>query len=87
VLDLERVARYTIPFHLLLPWILWGLAALDQEAPIWLFLALHLVFPVLLIASYRYWRGQGLDVVLLVVVNHAATFVSGALAAWLAAAT
>jgi hypothetical protein len=80
------IARYTIVAHLLLPWILWGLALWHHQAPVALFMFLHVAFPVLLVATYRHWKGQGVDVILLIIINHVATLVSGALAGWVASA-
>lgn len=79
-LSLERVARVSIPIHFALPWILWALSVFGSEAPVLLFMALHVLFPVVAVATYRYWRGQGFDLLLLIAVNHAVTFVSGAVA-------
>lgn len=79
-LDLEQVARVTIPLHFALPWILWGLAWVGPSAPVMLFMALHVLFPVLAVVTYRYWKGQGFDLLLLIVVNHVVTLISGALA-------
>lgn len=83
-LKLEVVARYTIPIHLVLPWALWGLAVLHPAAPVWFFLSVHVLFPVVLVVTYRYWRGQGAELALLVGVNHVATLLSGAVASWVA---
>ena len=85
-LDLARVARWSIPLHLALPWLLWALGTLDPAAPVWVWAAVHVLFPVVLVGTYRLWRGQGLEVGLLIAINHGATFVSGALAAVVAAA-
>ncbi len=84
--DLARVARLSVPAHLALPWLLWALARVDPAAPVWLWAALHVLFPPILLATYRWWRGQGLEVALLIAINHAATFASGALVAVVAAA-
>ena len=83
-IEVESLARYSIPIHALLPWILWGLSRLGTEVPVALFMAFHLVFPEVAVASYRYWRGQGIELLVLLAVNHAVTFVSAALAGGLA---
>jgi hypothetical protein len=70
--------------HAALPWVLWGLAHFDDAAPLVLFAALHLAFPVVLVATFRWWRGQGGDIALLVVANHITTFASGGIASWVA---
>lgn len=83
-LDLERVARISIPLHFALPWILWAMSWLGPGAPVMLFVAFHVLFPVVAVVTYRYWRGQGIDLLMLVVVNHAVTFISGGLAGLIA---
>ncbi len=83
-IQVAALGRYTIPVHLLLPWVLWGLTVIDPAAPMWFFVAVHGLFPVAVVATYPWWRGQGMDLALLVAVNHAATFLSGAVAGWVA---
>ena len=83
-IDLHLVARISLPVHALLPWVLWGLAWIDPSISFAIFIALHALFPILLLLSYRWWRGQGTDLALLVTFNHLATFASGAIASGLA---
>ena len=83
---LARLARYTIPFHLLLPWLLWALSLISDQLPFAVFVAFHALFPVVLVITFRWWKNEILELVMLLVVNHLATFVSGALAAWVASA-
>lgn len=83
---LARLARYTIPFHLLLPWVLWALSFISGQAPFALFVAFHALFPVVLVITFRWWKNEIIELVMLVAINHLATFVSGALAAWVASA-
>lgn len=79
---LARLARYTIPFHLLLPWLLWGLSFIGPQVPFALFVAFHVLFPVVLVVTFRWWKNEIVELLMLVVINHLATFVSGAIAAW-----
>jgi hypothetical protein len=77
--DLAAVARITIPVHLLLPWLLWGLATAFPQAPVVFFVGVHVLFPVVLVGTYPLWRGQGIEVALLIGMNHGATLASAAL--------
>ena len=83
-IDLHQVARISLPVHALLPWLLWGLASIDTSISFAIFVALHAIFPLLLLLSYRWWRGQGVDLALLVLFNHLVTFASGAIASGVA---
>ena len=81
-IDMLAVAKVTVPLHIALPWGLYALALIDPAIPAWIFLGIHLGFPVLLLASYPLWRGQGVDVCILIGFNHLATFLSAAAGAF-----
>jgi hypothetical protein len=66
--------RYTAPAHALLPVLIAGLGREREVVITVAIVALHLLFPVLLALSYPLWRGQGGDVVALLVINHIVTF-------------
>lgn len=69
--------RWTIPLHALLPLAFAGLRALGDGWLMAFLLVLHLGFPLVLVATYSRWRGQGLQMVGLVAVNHVVTFMVG----------
>lgn len=73
------MARYTVPAHLALPPLLWLLSVIDLGVAWGLLAVIHLVFPVVLLATWRWWRGHGDALVGLLLVNHAASFASGGL--------
>jgi hypothetical protein len=75
-----RLARWTVPIHVLLPCLF---AALHRHTGVLvgLFLGFHLAFPVLLVATWSRWRGHGEEVAFLVVVNHVVTFTTFAVLA------
>jgi hypothetical protein len=79
-LDVLDLARYSLPVHALLPFVLWLLAAADQQTALQVgFYVIHFGFPVVLLVTYPWWEGQGAAVVGLIVANHAVTFLVGAL--------
>ncbi|MCA9658952.1 MAG: hypothetical protein KC486_11460 [Myxococcales bacterium] len=66
--------RYTAPFHALLPVIIAGVGREREVAITIAIVVLHVLFPVVLALTYPLWRGQGGDVVALLVINHIVTF-------------
>lgn len=72
------LARYSVPAHLLLPLLLWGVGRIDTSAAGYLFLGLHLVFPLALALTLRWWRDHVWELAALLVINHVASFVSAA---------
>lgn len=71
------LARYTLPIHALLPLIIAGLGR-EREVSITIaIVVIHLVVPFVLALTYPLWRGQGGDVVVLLVLNHIVTFAVG----------
>ena len=75
-LDMMALAKVTIPLHIILPWALYALALIDPAIPAWVFLGIHAGFPVLALVTYPLWRGQGVDLIILLMLNHLATFLS-----------
>ena len=65
---------------MLLPVGLWWLMQTDSRLAAHVFVGIHLVFPVFLLATIRWWWGQSGDLIGLLFVNH---FVSFAVAAFL----
>ena len=68
------LAYYTIPFHVVAPVLIaWaGSEHVDLVSKAWL--AVHLLFPIVLVLSYPWWQGQGQQVLGLLAVNHLASF-------------
>ncbi len=72
------LAKYTIPFHALLPLPILALSTSGHDG--WLtafFMLIHLGFPVALGVTYPLWKGQGAELVILLVINHLVTFAAG----------
>lgn len=42
-----------------------------------LWLAIHAIFPFALVISWPWWRGQGVDMAILIIANHLVTFAVG----------
>lgn len=66
-----RILWVSLPVHALLP-----AAALLPVPTTWLagaFLTLHLGFPVVLVVTWRWWRGQALEVAVVVLLDHLVT--------------
>lgn len=75
--DVLGLAKYTIPLHVGLPFLIWW-AGKDGEfltGIVWMLI--HVFFPVVLVASYPWWRGQGIEMAVLIVINHVVTFIVG----------
>ena len=75
--DVLGLAKYTVPLHVALPFLIWW-AGKDGEfltGIVWM--AIHVLFPFVLVATYPWWRGQGIEMAVLVVINHVVTFVVG----------
>ncbi len=73
--------RWTIPIHALLPVLIAvAVSASERRAEgliTWLWVFVHVAFPIVLAASYPWWRGRGDELALVVVINHAVTFAVG----------
>lgn len=79
-LDVLDLARYSLPAHAILPFVIWLLAEADQQTALQVgFYVIHFGFPAVLLVTYPWWEGQGAAVVGLVVANHAVTFLVGTL--------
>ncbi len=79
-----RLARFTVSTHALLPFVIWQIGHSSEAAAFWFVLGLHVFFLVVILATVRWWRGYGEQLGMLIVLDHLATFVAGALlASWL----
>ena len=74
--SLLRHARWTVPVHLALPIVGWGLAAIDAELAAWGFAGIHVLFLVFFIATLRLWWSRVEQLLVLVAINHVASFLS-----------
>jgi hypothetical protein len=74
--NVMRLLPYGVALHMALPLVMSWFWASHTLLVGQLWLAVHLLFPVLLVGSYRYWAGQGERVFLLVAINHAVTFIT-----------
>ena len=84
-LDLYRILRWTVPFHIALPLAMVAAWSWSPEAVSNLWIAIHLLFPLALVGTYRWWVGQGEAVFLILVINHVITFVTfAAVGVWMA---
>ena len=74
--DVMRLLPYTVAFHIALPVVmsLFWVSHTLLISQLWL--AVHLLFPGVLVATYGYWAGQGERVFLLIAINHAVTFIT-----------
>ncbi len=72
-----RLLRYTIPVHGLLPIGLWLLGSHDQILLGQVLVGLHLLTLLLIVASYRWWRGHGVQLAAVILIDHAVTFTVG----------
>jgi hypothetical protein len=73
--------RWTIPIHALLP-VAIAVAVANVGPGVeglisWLWVIVHVAFPIALVLSYPWWAGRGDEVALVVVINHAVTFAVG----------
>lgn len=75
--DVLGLAKYTVPLHVALPFLIWW-AGKDGEfltGIVWMMI--HVVFPFVLAVTYPWWRGQGIEMAALIVINHVVTFITG----------
>ncbi|MCB9700840.1 MAG: hypothetical protein H6711_02985 [Myxococcales bacterium] len=68
------LARYTIPIHALLPLLIWALGRAWEGTTTITLVVVHVAFPLVLGLTYPLWRGQGGDLIALLVANHIVTF-------------
>ena len=81
VLDL---APYTVVLHALIPVAIALTWKGHEELIPSIIVGVHVVFPVVLVVTFRYWRSQILELIGLVIANHLITFISTvAVLAWL----
>ena len=69
-------ARWTVPVHVMLPVIGWGLTQIDPQLSVRAFLAVHLAFLGVLVVTVPWWWRRISELAALLLVNHAATFLS-----------
>jgi hypothetical protein len=69
--------KYTVPVHAALPFLIWWMGHAQEGALSLLWLGIHAIFPFALVLSWPWWRGQGVDMAILVVANHLVTFAVG----------
>lgn len=74
-----RLARFTVPIHLLLPALLWESTQRWPNTLTQQLLVIHALGAVLIAASYRLWRGRGEELAVLILIDHLATGLGGAL--------
>ena len=77
-----KLARYTVPLHVLLPAALWIPGAMEGLGFTVGFFVVHFGFPFVLAITYPWWRGRAGELVALLVLNHIVTF--AALGLWAA---
>jgi hypothetical protein len=77
-----KLARYTVPLHVVLPAAVWIPGAMEGLWFTLVFFVIHLGFPVVLAVTYPWWRGRGGELAVLLVLNHIVTF--AALGLWAA---
>jgi hypothetical protein len=75
--DVWGLAKYCVAVHAGLPFVIWWAGAIDPMVTTWAWVGAHVLFPVFLLFTYPYWKGQGVEVAVLIVLNHAVTFVVG----------
>lgn len=76
-----RLVRFTVPLHALLPFVIWQIGRVSQPGAIWFVLALHAFFLIVILAGFPWWRGQGPQLALVIILDHLTTFVVGGLLA------
>jgi hypothetical protein len=72
--SLWKLAPFTIPFHVLLPIVLWQVSDGTLAVPSVVWLSIHYGFPLVLLLTKRWWRNQIGNLIGLLVVNHLTTF-------------
>lgn len=75
-------ARWTLPLHVVLPIGLWWLVQHDPGSATVLFVGIHAGFPILLIATVRWWWSRRGELIALLIINHLVSFVVLAVVAW-----
>lgn len=76
---IRRFIAPSLALHAALPFVLWGLATVDTDVAGTVFLSIHFGFPVVLLATFRWWRPHWQAWVWLGVANHVVTLTVGAL--------
>ncbi len=71
---LLRFAWVTVPLHVGLGVLAWWLMLHDTDGLIQLLIAIHVGFPVLLIATIKWWWRSWGELLVLLFLNHTATF-------------
>ncbi len=69
--------KYTVPLHAGFPLLIWWVGRSHEGAISLVWLGIHVLFPFALVLSWPWWRGQGVDMAILIVANHLVTFAVG----------
>lgn len=69
-----KLARYSVPFHAVLPMVMWLPEDIANTAFMVGFFVIHLGFPLVLAITYPWWQGRAGEVVALIILNHVVTF-------------
>lgn len=75
-LDLAWLVRLAVPLHVALPVLGWLAAGVSPTLTLWTWVGIHLLFPVLLVLTWRRWWDQMDQVVMLLVLDHVVSFVT-----------
>lgn len=73
-LDVWRLWPWGVALHVVLPVLMAAGWSWSADAMIGGWLAIHLLFPAVLVVTFPWWRGQGEAVVLMLLLNHLVTF-------------
>lgn len=72
--SLLRFAWWTVPIHIALAIGFWWMMQHDLDGLASAFVWIHVGFPVLLLATARWWLARWGELLVLLLINHAATF-------------
>ncbi len=64
----------SLTVHVLLPALFWALSTVSADLVATVLLAIHLGVPVVLIATFPWWRRYWVALLLLLLANHVVTF-------------
>ena len=72
--SLLRLAWWTVPLHIALAFGFWWMMQHDPDGLASAFIWIHVGFPVVLLATARWWWDRWGELLGLLLINHAATF-------------